>query len=445
MIYSGGIYYAYFCSTDNVYGWDKIRVVTSTNLQTWSAPTQVLLTTNSTTERAACDPSVVRASDGYYYLFYGGNSRAEQTVIFVARSTSPTGPFLKYNTAGQWEANATSPKIIVHPKHPVADGSSPMPYGAGQPTVVYRDGVFKMWYMDDSENYPNGSAHAYYLTSTDAVNWSAPNTTNVANESSFDVKYDPATGWWVMFNMEYQHSVGAYGAIRLSHDGINWSGPANICANGSCLPNFANNIGVVGDETGALLSHSIVLGYGGPIDFNAYFDNNCNVSSAPNCWGYWDLYTSKVNLNFNSQTSIPALPAPNGPISYSSIAAGTPISCDYFNPDAIKNLDAGTIGWLAAIQPNGLTLHEQFYVARQQGYGGAFGHGEHGAWLAADPARSSSFNAAVAAMANAPLDGFGTFSQHHIIRRRAGYFGLFLCGGDTCFQSGQCDNLGRRL
>lgn len=126
------------------------------------------------------------------------------------------------------------------------------------------------------------------------------------------------------------------------------------------------------------------------------------------------------------------------------VAAGTPIVCDHLNPDAIKNLSTKTIEWLATLQPSGLTLHENYFVARQQGYSGAFGRGEHVAWMDKDSERRAQFDAAVSALANTPTAPYASFRDHHVGRRNAGYRGLFLCGGDACFSAGQCDDLGRR-
>lgn len=131
-------------------------------------------------------------------------------------------------------------------------------------------------------------------------------------------------------------------------------------------------------------------------------------------------------------------------IQIGSIPAGVPISCDYFNPDAIKQLPESTIRWLATIQPSGLTLHENYLAARQAGYNGAFGAGEHAAYQAQNPAYQAHFQGIVASMANNPNPPYATFREHHVGQRAAGYQGLFLCGGGACFFSGGCDELGRR-
>ena len=137
--------------------------------------------------------------------------------------------------------------------------------------------------------------------------------------------------------------------------------------------------------------------------------------------------------------------ASTAPISYGAIASGAAITCDQLNPDAIKSLSTDTIAWLGSLQTSGLTLHENYLIARQSGYNGAFGHGEHNAWLAQDPSRLSTFNAAVTAFANQPVaPSWSTRIAHNQDRKNAGYKGVFECGGDSCFQAGGCDEYGRR-
>ena len=146
----------------------------------------------------------------------------------------------------------------------------------------------------------------------------------------------------------------------------------------------------------------------------------------------------------SATVSQPSLALRLSGVGVSQIPDGLAMSCDYFNPDAIKNLSESTIVWLATIQPSGLTLHENYFVARQQGYNGAFGNGQHNAWLAQNPSLAAPFSSAVQALANSPNAPYATFAAHHVAKRAAGYRGLFLCGGGACYEQGQCDDLGRR-
>lgn len=137
---------------------------------------------------SACDPSVVYfdAGDGpYYYLFYGGYGQ-----IYVARSAAPDGPFAKYTGSGGWSTSATAvPVAIASPKNPSVLSPGKGWYGAGEPTVVVRNGELYMWYTDDTTNIAKGPAayNIYQQASKDAIHWGSPQLTNVPTADSISV------------------------------------------------------------------------------------------------------------------------------------------------------------------------------------------------------------------------------------------------------------------
>lgn len=150
--------------------------------------------------------------------------------------------------------------------------------------------------------------------------------------------------------------------------------------------------------------------------------------------------SSSVASNYTGSTYVASRAITAG-----SWPADVPVSCDYLNPDAIKNLTPETIQWLAEIFPNGLTRHEHFIVVRDTGYTGEIGQGGHSAFMQAVPGRVESFERMTSAFANqSMLPTWNTFREHHVQVRSTGYQGLFLCGGHNCWIAGGCDNLGRR-
>src|SRR5260370_26603735 len=156
IIYADGLWYAYYCSSGTgLQDWDNIRHSTSSDGIHWSPPIKILGASDAVDERATCDPSVVHydAGDGgYYYLFYTGNQTTVQGVNLVARSTSPSGPFLKLTKRGTWESSPSDPKIILSPLHGAPDNS--IWYGLGEPSVVVKDGKLYQWYTDTTIDYP---------------------------------------------------------------------------------------------------------------------------------------------------------------------------------------------------------------------------------------------------------------------------------------------------
>jgi hypothetical protein len=293
----GGLWYAYYCSNGTgVNDWDNIRYSTSSDGNRWSSPIKILDASNTVDERATCDPSVARfdAGDGeYYYLFYSGNQTDVQTVNFVARSTSPSGPFLKLTRRDTWESKSSDPKIILSPLHAAPDNSNW--YGLGQPSVVTKDGKLYQWYTDTTSDYPSDQVNRIYLSaSSDPTSWPAGQATNVV-ASSVDVKYDPPTQRFVMFGLGNQVVRGTYLTVRTSEDGITWSDPTTVIPAGS-MPAFAHNVGVSGTATGDLDRNFVMVAYGAPHNLDPHYDNDCKVSGAPRCWGYWDLYRQFLRI-----------------------------------------------------------------------------------------------------------------------------------------------------
>jgi hypothetical protein len=301
IIYTEGLWYAYYCSSGTgPEDWDNIRYSTSSDGILWSPPVKILAASDAVNERATCDPSVVRydAGDGeYYYLFYTGNQTSVQGVNFVARSVSPSGPFLKGTKRGTWESNASHPKIILSPLQAAPDNSNW--YGLGQPSVVVKNDKLYQWYTDTTSEYPSKQVYRVYLSvSSDPANWAPGQPTNVIADHfppSVDVKYDPATQRFVMFGLGDQHGRRTHLEVRTSKDGITWSDPTAIIPAGS-MPAFAHNVGVTGSATGDLDRSFIEVIYGAPYDLDSHYNNDCKVAGAPRCWGYWDLYGQLLKI-----------------------------------------------------------------------------------------------------------------------------------------------------
>lgn len=292
-----GTFYRYFCSLGDasIGSWDTVRLVTSTDGMNWSAPSIAINASNMETERAACDPSAFKfnAGDGdYFYILYSGNAKNIETVNFIARSASPRGPFLKYTMRGTWEENAPDPKIIHFPQQ---HGTSY--YGAGQPTAVVKDGELQVWYTDTTTEFPGPQVNKiFFRKSKDAIHWSKPILTNIGNsEASSEVKFSPLLNKYIFFSLLDGHGTNASITIRTSDDGITWSERTTLC-DSQCTPDWTHNIGVSGDEFGHMIGFTTIISYGAPFDNNPNYDNDCDKSPTPLCWGHWDLFDSVLNL-----------------------------------------------------------------------------------------------------------------------------------------------------
>jgi hypothetical protein len=201
-------YHAFYCSNSEPGGGlGSIRYTFSSDSIEWSKPRIILRArpnidpkTRKMTNRAACDPSVVFYK-GYYYLYYSNNHQtapilenkttSAQTTISVARARQIDGKYLTYTVRGTWENNPLDAKNIILAQ--IARHGTPGSYGAGQQTVLVKDGKIFMWFTDDSIRAGKDiEVHTYFLRSSDPVSWDAkPIKTNILNMNSFDVKYDP--------------------------------------------------------------------------------------------------------------------------------------------------------------------------------------------------------------------------------------------------------------
>jgi hypothetical protein len=296
IIYTQGTYHAFFCATGaGGNDWDNIMHATSADLVTWSAPDLLLVPTNY--ERSNCDPSVVfNKADGFYYIFYGGCVAQDQTVVFVARSTNPDGPFLKYTQRGTWEANPSDSQIVIAPINPTTSSSY---YGAGQPSVAIRDGVWTMFYSDDTAAAPGpGQYKTYKSTSLDGLTWTQGTLTNVAPLiNSVDVKWDASNSQWVMIEVVNQFGASSL-VMQTSTDGVNWAEPQVIQAAGS-FPAGANNPGISGDDQGYLMNGQVLVAYGAP-----YTPSQVNATTGiAGTWGQWDLWGSMLAASSASRVT----------------------------------------------------------------------------------------------------------------------------------------------
>jgi hypothetical protein len=280
IIYENGIFHMLYCSSGTGPGdWDNIRYVKSEDGRIWSAPKIVLVATDPVGERAACDPSVVRYqapgdSAPHYYLFYSGNAANIQTLMFVARSMNVDGPYEKWTTSGTWKIGASNPQAILRPANPKPD-NTPW-YGAGQQTVVVKDGRLYSWHTDDT-TCTNQRCLRIFATSTDTpTEWPLPRPTNLVDVDSADVKFDPITDRFVMFSIENQPE-NTYLIRRWSGDGLTWDPPETLC-DSSCFPRWSHNPGVSGDAAGHLIDARALVVYGGPYDREPTYNNDLNAA-----------------------------------------------------------------------------------------------------------------------------------------------------------------------
>lgn len=305
IVKENGVYHAFYCSPSHGKGLDSIRYIRSTDGVNWSKPEIVLSAkpnidakTRKLTNRAACDPSLVYYN-GYYYLYYtnnyqtapvlGSERTTAQGAVSVARSRQIDGKYLVYTKRGTWEDSPLDVQNVVLPQ--VERYGSPGSYGAGQQTVLVKDGQIYMWYSDDSPHPGKGlePIRTYFLSSNNPVSWDKkPIKTSIVGLNSFDIRYDRKSNRFILIGISNQHTKNSFLVRSESVDGLTWSTPKTLIPEGK-FPRFAHNNGVSSDNQGNLVDkEDPIVGFGAPYNLRTWDE-----------WGRWDLFGVRVKI-FNN-------------------------------------------------------------------------------------------------------------------------------------------------
>jgi len=290
MIQDANGLHVYTCSPGDGRAWDQIRYSTSTDGGATWTPDQVVLTATagSADTYSACDPGVV-AFGGYYYLAYGSTTDVRGTAnnVFVARSTSMTGPFDKWNGSG-WGG---SPQPII-----TYTGPSYY-YGAGEPSLVVVGStlyVFYTWAGADASGAP--ITQTRLSTAPTSANWPASlsyqgvavDKTNAIGADSDDIKYVDAWGKFIAVNTARRFGPESYIQAWESPNGLDFQ-PADF--DSSNIQRYAHNDGITGDASGHIdPSTQQYIGY-------AYGST----------WAYWNTNIDPISLTTSSAPAAPQI------------------------------------------------------------------------------------------------------------------------------------------
>ena len=226
------------------------------------------------------DPGAIKFG-GYYYLGYTSSTDPTGIVndLFVARSTSTTGPWEKWNGSG-WGG---APSGI----EPIVEFTEGTPYwGCGEPSFVVKDGTLYIYYTwDASEGVTTRVATA------DATNPNWPLTMTfhgtavkkVAGSDSVDVKYVVAEDKFIAINAAARLGPDSYIQVWTSSDGLAFTLTDNVTTN---LQAYCHNVGLSGDETGHINSNEV--------QFIAY-------PYGPT-WGAWPTRFHPATLSVEAET-----------------------------------------------------------------------------------------------------------------------------------------------
>jgi hypothetical protein len=265
------------CAPGTSGAWDFIRYRRSTDGgHTWSTDVVALQpTAGSVDAYSTCDPGAVKIGS-LYYLGYTSttNSAGTENDVFIARSTSPTGPFAKWNGSG-WGGNPQP--ILVYP------GAASY-YGYGEPSLVLVGTKLHVYYSDVQATQFTNVATVDDATVDDwpahLVDHGHAITRDRPAQDSADVKYADALGRFVAVTTVDRFSPNASVAAYESVDGLVFTPAPWLGARVQC---GAHNIGISGDLRGHLdLAAANFVAY-------AY-------QPPGNGWGDWPTFLDPVTL-----------------------------------------------------------------------------------------------------------------------------------------------------
>ncbi len=249
---------------DSYYQWDWIRHRKLTAEGKWASDETIVLmpTPFSRDKFSVCDPCVIKLGK-YYYLGVtaADNLAGNRAEIFVSRSSSPTGPFEKWNGSG-W--GGLKPLPIVPFRTPL------LVWGAGEPSFVRLGKTLYIYYTVMSAEGPQNARVSTNRTMiatapADDENWPAKIKfigtawDRLDNEDSADVKYIPAYKSFISVSTASRMGPNSFIAVRTSQDGLSWSEPISITKN--MIP-YLHNCGISADTQGHIdLKRPIYLGY----------------------------------------------------------------------------------------------------------------------------------------------------------------------------------------
>ncbi len=277
ILVEGGTIHMWTCSPGSNGAWDYIRYHASTDGgHTWSADVVALEpTAGSMDAYSTCDPGAVKIGS-YYYVGYTStlNSGGIQNDVFIARSTSPTGPFDKWNGAS-WGGNPAPIETYPH---------SDSYYGYGEPSLVLVGKKIFVYYSDDEATQYTNLATSDDATVDDwplhLVEHGHAITRDRSGQDSADVKYVDSLGiFFAVSTCDRFTSNGSIAAYQ-SNDGITFT-PSPFLGARTQIAN--HNVGISGDASG---------------HFDTTAANFISYAYQPltDSWGNWPTFLDPITL-----------------------------------------------------------------------------------------------------------------------------------------------------
>ena len=223
---------------------------------------------------SVCDPGVIRFG-GYYYIGYTSTIFNDWGGVcnntFVARSKSPTGPFMKWTGNGWGETRDTADgrlEWIGKPAPVIYFDGDWHDWGAGEFSFAVKENTLYMYYTWSEKDADGKSMVSTRVATADIrdENWPAHVTLHgVAyqrksmSNDSFDVVYCEDLDKFIALSTDSRLNEKSMLAVFESDDGISFRRVNDLRVNTSFM---LHNCGISGDELHHIKSgDNMILGY----------------------------------------------------------------------------------------------------------------------------------------------------------------------------------------
>lgn len=273
-----GQFFSMICTSagSNEIYWDKIVYMHSDDGgKTWTDEVPTLLPTEGGRDSLSCCDPGVACWGGYYYIGYTStmNQSGRYNHVYMARGTSPDGPWEKWNGSG-WGGDP-SPVVTY-------DGTL-SGFGAGEPCIVVLDGTVYLYY---SWNEWNTVTTMLSTAPADDENWPARlesrgvviDKTDMEDPDHTDVKYVERSRKFVAIHAVERDTDDSWIQIWESEDGISFTKAGQIRGE---LCKGIINAGMSGDGEGHVRPDIV--------QYLCYAH-----SDEPRTWGHWATWWSPM-------------------------------------------------------------------------------------------------------------------------------------------------------
>ena len=254
--------------------WDWITYRHSDDGINWSSEQIVLRPTPGSKDQCSvCDPGVIYFND-YYYLAYTGTDyyegKGSNNSAFVARSTTPYGPFEKWNGEG-WGG---------YPQPIIKYEGDPSGWGIGEVSfVILEEDLFiYCTYMDKN----GGNTRLYKADLVDDWPKTIRFKENVLareHQDSLDVAYDEELKMFFGFSIYQRMANNSRLIMYGSKNGKEFS---KLDSTKDYIEDYAHNVGISKSVSGHInSSKNILVGY-------AFGEN----------WGRWNLKVQNIKTSY---------------------------------------------------------------------------------------------------------------------------------------------------